>query len=70
MRYCGGLEAGNAAGLSLSWIARWPHSVLGVTMATGVVRRAGALALFVVTNGELATSSGLGMPMIVKGDLA
>ena len=26
----GGLKAGNAAGLSLAWIARWPHSVLTI----------------------------------------
>ena len=38
-------------------------------MAIGVVRRAGALVLFVVTNGELATSLRLGMSLIVEGAL-
>ena len=105
----GKLKAGNAAGLSLAWIARWPHSVLtiahflkgsmqclplycalcdqaqcypyherglllgpespsilGVTMATGDVRRAGALVLFEATSVDVGT---VGTPLEACGIL-
>ena len=55
----------SAKWLSLSWIARWTHSGLGVTMATGVVRRAGELVLFIATSvdyGTAATPNSLGLP--------
>ena len=45
--------------------AKWTHSGLGVTMATGVVRRAGELVLFIATSvdyGTAATPNSLGLP--------
>ena len=64
--YCGNSFS---RGIPAAELRRWAFTLLDCAMAIGVVRRAGALVLFVVTNGELATSSRLGMPLIVKGDL-